>query len=75
MYGIYDDDDIKRMILNECRVFLPRLSRYKILQTLVDIDSSSDEQNVGKNVIPQRLKPFRSESLRAILFEAGAWYS
>jgi hypothetical protein len=28
MYGIYDDDDIKRMILNECCVFLPRGTRY-----------------------------------------------
>ena len=30
MYGIYDDDDddIKRILLNARRVFLPRLSSY-----------------------------------------------
>ena len=66
MYDEYTDDELKRILLNACRVFLPYLSSLEILQALIDIDLvSADEENVSKNIIPERLKPFRSESLQA----------
>ena len=74
MYDMYDtDDEKKRMLLNASRVFLPYLARYDILNALIDIDSSSDVDNVAKNIIPQRLKPFKCESLQASI--EASWYS
>ena len=72
MYDRYSADKDKKILLNASRVFLPRLSSDKILNTLIDLDSLSDEENVGKTGIPQRLKPFRSESLQASI--EAAWY-
>ena len=73
IYGRYANDKDKRILLNASRVLLPYLSKHMILDALISIDSSSDQDNVGKNVIPQHLKPFRSESLQASI--EAAWYS
>jgi hypothetical protein len=45
MYDEYTDDELKRILLNACRVFLPYLSSYNILQALIDIDLTSADES------------------------------
>ena len=73
---VYDEqkiDEKKRILLNLCRVLLPYLSSYAVINALVDmIDLSSGEESEGSNVIPQHLKPFQYQSLQASI--DAAWY-
>jgi hypothetical protein len=69
MYGSYDDDDKKGSLLSASRVFIPRLTHQKILQSLIDIDSSSDELALGAKIEKTNFADLeRVQSTHAVLF-------